>query len=746
MLRLLKYLKSYLPMILLAIALLFIQANCDLALPDYMSKIVNNGIQQNGIVNAVPQAIRQSEMDHLTLFMTAADKTRVLSDYTLIDKSSPEYSKYVLQYPALANQPVYVLNSVPQAEIDSLNPLMGKAFLAVSGVEKLAANPTQAAAAAKTFGFDLSKLPQGTDVFTLLAKIPEAQRAQMSAAMDKQFAALGESMIVQTAVGLVKQEYTALGMNTGQLQSSYILNTGMIMLLLSLLSVACTVSVGYLSARTAAGLSRDLRKKVFKKVESFSGNEFDKFSTASLITRSTNDITQIQMVTILMIRMVFYAPIMGVGGIIRAVSKDTSMWWIIAVAVGMLITIVSIVFTISLPKFKVIQNLIDRLNLVTRENLSGMMVIRAFNMQQFEEKRFDKANRDLTDTSLFVNRVMVVMMPAMMLIMNGVTLLIIWIGAHQVALSHMQVGDMMAFLQYAIQIVFSFLMLSFMFIIIPRAQVSANRIADVLETEPVIQDPPMPKPFEEPFKGVIEFRDVSFRYPGAEENVLNDITFTAKPGQTTAFIGSTGSGKSTLVNLIPRFYDVTAGAILLDGTDIRQVTQHNLRDKVGYVPQKSSLFSGTIDSNLRYADENASNERIQEATEIAQATEFISTAPEGMESSIAQGGGNVSGGQKQRLSIARALVKQAPIYIFDDSFSALDFKTDSALRRALKDKTGSSTLLIVTQRISTVMNAEQIIVLDEGRIVGKGNHYELMKTCETYREIALSQLSMEELA
>jgi ATP-binding cassette subfamily B protein len=736
-------------MILLAIVLLFIQANCDLALPDYMSKIVNNGIQQNGVINAVPQAIRQSEMDHLTLFMPTADKTRVLGDYTLVDKSSPDYSKYVQHYPVLANQPIYVLQSVSQAEIISLNPVMGKAFLAVSGLEKMIANPTAAAAAAeaaKTFGFDLSKLPPGTDIFALLAKLPEMQRAQMTTAMDKQFAALGNNLIIQSAVGLVKQEYAALGMNTGQLQSSYILNTGMIMLLLSLLSVACTVSVGYLSARTAAGLSRDLRKKVFKKVESFSGNEFDKFSTASLITRSTNDITQIQMVTIMMIRMVFYAPIMGVGGIIRAVGKDTSMWWIIAVAVGMLITIVSIVFTISLPKFKIIQNLIDRLNLVTRENLSGMMVIRAFNMQQFEEKRFDKANRDLTDTSLFVNRVMVVMMPAMMLIMNGLTLLIIWIGAHQVAQSHMQVGDMMAFLQYAMQIVFSFLMLSFMFIIIPRAQVSASRIADVLETEPVIQDPPTPKSFEEPFKGVIEFRDVSFRYPGAEENVLNDITFTAKPGQTTAFIGSTGSGKSTLVNLIPRFYDVTSGSVLLDGTDIRQVTQHDLRDKVGYVPQKSSLFSGTIDSNLRYADENASDERIQEAADIAQATEFITTAPEGMESSIAQGGSNVSGGQKQRLSIARALVKQAPIYIFDDSFSALDFKTDSALRRALKDKTGSSTLLIVTQRISTVMNAEQIIVLDDGRIVGKGNHYELMKTCETYREIALSQLSLEELA
>ena len=736
-------------MILLAIALLFIQANCDLALPDYMSKIVDNGIQQNGIINAVPLAVRQSEMDHLVLFMTPADKTRLLNDYTLIDKNSSDYAIVVQQYPALASQPVYILNAVSQAEIDSLNPLMGKALLAVSALEKMMSNPTQAAstaAAAKTFGFDLSKLPAGTDIFTLLAKLPEAQRAQMSAAMDKQFAVLGDSMIIQTAVGSVKQEYTALGMNTAQLQSSYILHMGVLMLLLSLLSVACTVSVGYLSARTAAGLARDLRKKVFKKVESFSGNEFDKFSTASLITRSTNDITQIQMVTIMMIRMVFYAPIMGVGGIIRAIGKDSSMWWIIAVAVGILITIVSIVFTISLPKFKIIQNLIDRLNLVTRENLSGMMVIRAFNMQQFEENRFDKANHDLTDTSLFVNRVMVVMMPAMMLIMNGVTLLIIWIGAHQVAQAHMQVGDMMAFLQYAIQIVFSFLMLSFMFIIIPRASVSAGRIADVLETEPVIQDPPEPKHFVEPFKGVIEFRDVGFRYPGAEENVLNEITFTAKPGQTTAFIGSTGSGKSTLVNLIPRFYDVTSGSVLLDGTDIRQVTQHDLRDKVGYVPQKSSLFSGTIDSNLRYADENASDERIQEAADIAQATEFISTVPDGMESSIAQGGSNVSGGQKQRLSIARALIKQAPIYIFDDSFSALDFKTDSALRRALKDKTGSSTLLIVTQRISTVLTAEQIIVLDEGRIVGKGNHNELMQTCETYREIALSQLSMEELA
>jgi ATP-binding cassette subfamily B protein len=560
---------------------------------------------------------------------------------------------------------------------------------------------------------------------------------------------MGDSMITQMAVGAVKAEYAALGMDTGRLQSNYIIRTGALMLLLSLLSGACTVAVSFLSARTAAGLARDLRRYIFTKVESFSSTEFDRFSTASLITRSTNDVTQIQMVVIMMIRMVFYAPIIGIGGVIRAMGKNPTMWWIIAMAVAVLLSLVLIVYSISVPKFKSIQGLIDRLNLVMRENLSGMMVIRAFNRQEFEQNRFDKANRDLTGTMLFVNRVMVVMMPVMMLVMNGLSLLIIWTGAHQVAQASMQVGDMMAFLQYTMQIVFAFLMLTMMFIFLPRASVSAGRIADVLETEPVIVDPtptlalPRLQKTQTGEGSTVEFRNVSFRYPGAEKDVLHDISFVARPGQTTAFIGSTGSGKSTIVSLIPRFYDVTEGSILVGGTDIRQVTQHDLRDKIGYVPQKGTLFSGTIESNLRYADENASDDALKEAADIAQATEFIAAAPEGFAAEIAQGGANVSGGQKQRLAIARALVKKPPIYIFDDSFSAVDFKTEAALRRALKEKTAASTLLMVTQRVSTIKNAEQIIVLDEGRIVGKGTHQELMDNCDIYREIALSQLGSE---
>ncbi len=746
MLRLLKFLKPYLPMILIAIILLFVQANCDLALPDYMSKIVNTGIQQGGVENAVPQAIRQSQMDKVTLFLSDTDRNSVLESYTLVDQKSGDYPTLVQTYPDLAKEPIYVLNQASRDKINELNPILAKGLLAVSGIEQVMSDPAKAAAMAKTSGFDLSRLPKGMDLFTVLKMLPAAQRSQISAAIEKQFASLGDSMVNQAAIQVVKTEYQALGMDTSRLQSNYILMTGGIMLLITLLSAACTITVGYLSARTAAGTSRDMRRAVFQKVESFSNTEFDRFSTASLITRTTNDITQIQMVVIMMMRMVFYAPIMGVGGIIRAIGKDSSMWWIIAVAVAMLISLVVIVFSVSLPKFKIIQSLVDRLNLVTRENLSGMMVIRAFNMQPFEERRFDKANQDLTAVSLFVNRVMVTMFPVMMLIMNGLSLLIIWIGAHQVAEAHMQVGDMMAFLQYAMQIVFSFLMMSFMFIILPRASVSGNRIAEVLATDPVIRDARQPSRFPASFRGAIEFRNVSFRYPGAEEDVLRDISFIARPGQTTAFIGSTGSGKSTVVNLIPRFYDVTGGSILVDGTDIRSVSQHDLRDKIGYVPQKSVLFSGTIESNLRYADENASDEDLLEAAEISQAQEFIVSKPEGMEAEISQGGSNVSGGQKQRLSIARALVKRAPIYIFDDSFSALDFKTDAALRQALKNKTAESTLLIVTQRVSTIKNADQIIVLDEGRVVGKGTHQELMVGCDTYREIALSQLSMEELS
>ncbi len=745
MLRLFKYLKPYTLPILISIVLLFVQANADLALPDYLSRIVNNGIQQGGVENAVPQAIRQSEMDKLLLFVTPDEKNSILVDYTLIDEKSADFEQQLSIYPALADQPIYVLNPVDKAEIDRLNPILARALLVVSSLEKILADPAQAAAMGQSLGFDLTRLPPGTDLFEMLGKLPADQLSKITTAINTKFASLGDAMITQAAVTAVKAEYTALGMETGKLQSDYITHTGVLMLLVTLLSVICTVIVSFLSARIGSGLARDLRRNVFQRVESFSSTEFDRFSTASLITRTTNDITQVQMVVIMMLRMVIYAPIIGVGGVIRALSKTASMWWLIALAVIVLLGLILVVFSIALPKFKSIQGLIDRLNLVTRENLSGMMVIRAFNMQPFEEERFDKANRNLTGTMLFISRVMVVMMPLMMFIMNGLSLLIIWVGAHEVAQAQMQVGDMMAFMQYAMQIMFAFLMLAMMFIFLPRAAVSADRIADVLETDPVIRDPQEPIKFPEPFKGTVEFRDVSFRYPGAEEDVLHDISFTAQPGQTTAFIGTTGSGKSTIISLIPRFYEVSDGSILVDGVDIRQVTQHDLRDRIGYVPQKSSLFSGTIESNLRYADDHATDKVIKLAADIAQATEFIAENPEGLKTEIAQGGANISGGQKQRLSIARALVKQAPIYIFDDSFSALDFKTDSALRRALKEHTSHSTLFIVTQRIATIKNAEQIIVLDEGRIIGKGTHQELMKSSEVYREIALSQLSQEEL-
>jgi ATP-binding cassette subfamily B protein len=745
MLRLMRYLKPYLLLIIIAVALLFVQANADLALPDYMSKIVNNGIQQGGVENAVPQAIRQSEMERLLLFMNADDRALVLENYRLADSASADYAALVEMYPRLDEEPVYVLETDDKTVIESLNLVMGKALLVVSSLESLASDPEMAAAMGQSLGFDLSQLPPGMDLFTLLGNLPPAQVDAITAAINERFATLGDSMITQMAVGAVKNEYAALGMDTEKLQSEYILRVGGSMILLTLLSVACTITVGFLSARTAAGVARDLRRDVFRKVESFSSAEFDKFSTASLITRSTNDVTQIQMVIVMMIRMIIYAPIIGVGGVIRALGKSPNMWWIIALAVVILLGLIITVFSIALPKFKAIQNLIDRLNLVMRENLTGMMVIRAFNMQEFEEKRFDKANEDLTAISLFINRVMVVMMPVMMFIMNGVSLVIIWVGAHQVAEAQMQVGDMMAFLQYAMQILFAFLMMSFMFIMLPRASVSAGRIADVLETDISIRDAETAHRFAEPFRGQVEFRNVSFRYPSAMEDVIHDISFVARPGETTALIGSTGAGKSTIVSLIPRFYDVTEGTILLDGTDIREVSQQDLREKIGYVPQKGTLFSGTIESNLKYADENATEEQLREAADIAQASEFIFSSEAGLKGEIAQGGANISGGQKQRLAIARALVKKPPIYIFDDSFSALDYRTDAALRKALKEKTAGATVLIVSQRVATIMNAEQIIVLHEGKIVGKGKHRELMETCDVYRDIALSQIGQEAL-
>ncbi len=727
MMRLRKFLKPYLLLILVTIVLLFIQANAELALPDYMSKIVNVGIQQGGVENAVAEAVRESQMNKLLIFMSPEDETLVLSSYTLVDQNSTDYQQYLEIYPALADEPIYVLNEVDQKVIEELNPVMGQAWVVVSGIEQMMADPENAPAMGAELDFDPSRIPPGMDVFTLLGQMSTNQLSQMTSTIDEMSATLGDSMINQMAVGAVKAEYEALGMDTSKLQSQYIWQTGGQMLLISLLGGICTVAVGYLAAKTAAGTARDIRQSVFRKVESFSSAAFDKFSTASLITRSTNDVTQIQTVIFMMMRMVVYAPIIGIGGIIRAIEKSASMWWIIALAVVILLSLIMIVFTVALPKFKIIQSLIDRLNLVTRENLSGMLVIRAFNKQTDEEKRFEGANRDLADTSLFVARVMVTMMPLMMLLMNGLSLAIIWVGAQQVAEAQMQVGDMMAFLQYAMQIVFAFLMMSMMFIFLPRAAVSGTRIADVLETETIIKDPPTPKSFPAPFKGQIKFNNVSFRYPGALDDVLHNLEFTAEPGQLTAFIGSTGCGKSTVVNLIPRFYDITSGSISLDGVDIRDVQQSELRDKIGYVPQKGMLFSGTIESNLRYADKNASSDMLKEAADIAQASEFIFSKPEGLSSEISQGGTNVSGGQRQRLAIARALVKRPPIYIFDDSFSALDFKTDSALRRALKEKTSDSTVLIVTQRVATVKNADQIIVLDEGRVVGRGKHHDLME-------------------
>ncbi|MBN2045384.1 MAG: ABC transporter ATP-binding protein [Anaerolineales bacterium] len=749
MLRLIRYLKPYFWLFVIAVVLLFGQANADLALPDYMSRIVNNGIQQSGIEKAVPEAMRASTLDKLNLFLSEDETRLVEENYTLVEKDSPDYQDYVERYPILAEEPVYVLNQIDQETSDQLNAGLAQDLIIVSLLTRITEDPaaleqmqTLAPEMAEGFG----QLPPGMDIFQALAIMPEAQLAQLTAGFDQQFASLDANMLTQIGIEAVKAEYEAIGMDLEKLRSSYILRTGAIMLLISLAGGAATIAVSYLGARVAAGVARDLRRDLFAHVESFSAAEFNKFSTASLITRSTNDITQVQTVTFMVMRMVIYAPILGVGAVIRAMGKGAEMSWIIAAAVMAILTLIAIVFVISLPKFKIIQDLIDRLNLVTRENLSGMMVIRAFNKQAFEEDRFDKANLDLTRVSLFVTRVMVTLMPVMMLVMNGLTVLILWVGAHQVAEANMQVGDMMAFLQYAMQIVFSFLMMTMMFIFLPRASISGARIADVLETEVEIKDPKEPKQFAAPFKGEIEFRDVGFKYPGAEDYVVCDLNFTAQPGKTTAIIGSTGCGKSTVINLIPRFYDVSSGAILIDGIDIRQVKQSDLRAKIGYVPQRGVLFSGTIESNLRYADEEAPEEDLIEAVEIAQAGEFVFGGEKGLQAEISQGGANVSGGQKQRLAIARALVKRPPIFIFDDSFSALDFKTDATLRKTLKEKTGNSTVLIVTQRVATVKNADQILVLDEGRIVGKGRHQDLMKTCSTYQEIARSQLSEEELS
>ncbi|WP_243526195.1 ABC transporter ATP-binding protein [Bacillus pseudomycoides] len=745
MLKIIKHLKPFTASIIAVICLLSIQAVCDLSLPDYMSKIVNVGIQQKGVENAVPDVIRKSELDKLKLFMNENEKKKVDDNYVLLDKnnlSQSELKNDLKDYPQLDKEPLYKLHTEDKNILNDLNDIFGKPMLITQGIEKGGSSAFTAPGDNKT----PAKLPPNTDPFAVIAKLPQDQIDAMKEKADEKFKNMPGSMVTQSAVSFIENEYKKIGINTDKLQSNYILTSGGKMLLLSLVSMVATVIVSLLAAKVAAGLGRDLRKKVFRKVTSFSNAEFDKFSTASLITRSTNDIQQVQTLMVMLLRIVFYAPILGIGGIIKVLTTDLSMGWIIAVAVIAILSLVIGLFSIAIPKFKSIQKLVDKINLITRESLTGMLVIRAFNNQKHEEKKFEKGNQDLTKTNLFVSRLMSFMMPMMMFIMNAVTVLIIWVGSHQVDMGHMQVGDMMAFMQYTMQIIMAFLMISMVSIMVPRASVSAQRIAEVLDTDATIRDTVEPKTFASDKKGYVEFKNVSFRYPGAEEDVLSNITFTAKPGETTAFIGSTGSGKSTLINLIPRFYDVTSGQILIDGTDIREVSQKELREKIGYVPQKGVLFSGTIESNLKYGKKEATEEELATAAEIAQAMEFINAKPESFRAEISQGGTNVSGGQKQRLSIARALTKKSEIFIFDDSFSALDFKTDAALRRALNNEIAGSTLLLVAQRISTIMNADKIIVLDEGKIVGTGTHEELMENCEVYKQIALSQLSREELS
>jgi ATP-binding cassette subfamily B protein len=740
--RLSKYLKPFTIGLIVSIALLFGQAMSDLNLPNYMSEIVNIGIQQNGIEHAAPDAISENGMKLMTTFMTSDEKQKVEAGYSLVsnmDKNSAGKT-YLSIYPK-AGQKLYIKNDLDKTATKDIDDVFGIASgTFISVVKDLAAKSGgKISMTTSADSFDITKVYQ---IQPMLGMIPAST---IKTAHDK-VVSNDSIMLKQSGIAIAKAFYTELDYDLGKMQTDYILRIGLLMLLIALLGGVATILVGLYSSKIATGVARNLRKDLFSKVESFSNNEFDKFSTASLITRNTNDVTQIQMLLMIGIRILCYAPIMAVGGIIMALNKSTSMSWIIFVAVLTLLGLIAVVMTIALPKFKIIQKLIDRLNLVARENLSGLMVIRAFGTQQHEKNRFDVANKDLTKTMLFVSRVMVFMMPAMMLIMNGVTLLVVWVGAHQIADSTMQVGDMMAFMQYAMQIIMSFLMISMMFIFIPRAAVSAERIADVLETEVSIKNPVSPKSFDLSKKGVLEFENVCFRYNGADEDALSEITFKASPGQTTAIIGSTGSGKSTIAKLSLRFYDVSKGRILVDGVDVRDVNLEALRDKIGYVPQKGVLLSGTIDFNLKYGKRDATDAEIAEVAKVAQATDFIEEKPEGYESTIAQGGGNVSGGQKQRLSIARALIKKPEILIFDDSFSALDFKTDSNLRKALKEHTGDSTVIIVAQRVSTIMNAEQIIVLDNGKMIGIGTHRELLKSCPEYYEIASSQLSEEELA
>ena len=703
----------------LIIALLFLQAYCDLSLPDYTSKIVNIGIQQKGIEDGVPEKIRKTSMDGLELFMSQEDISQLETAYT-------------------EDGELYVLKDIDKDTRASLNEILGKPMLMLGGLtmENEASGEMLAQMG----------IPEGADPVEAVAQMPEDARAQMTESMGEKFRDMPDSMITQAAVSYVQAEYEALGEDIDELQMKYIGEAGLKMILMALLIMAASISVVFLSAKVAASLGHDIRGDIYRKVIGFSSNEYNKFSTASLITRSTNDVQQVQMTMAMMFRIVLYAPIIGIGGVLRVLETDSSMTWILGVGVVLILVIIGLLFSIAMPRFTKLQTLIDRLNLVTREILTGIPVIRAFSREKHEEDRFEDANKVLTKTNLFVNRCMTFMMPSMMLIMNGISVLIVYNGSYAVDAGNMQVGDMMAFIQYAMQIIMAFLMITAMSIMLPRANVAAMRIVEILETENSLKEPEAPVHPSEEIKGTVEFDHVSFAYPDAGENVLTDISFKAEKGQTLAVIGSTGSGKSSLINLIPRFYDVIQGCVKVDGVDVRSMSQKELRDRLGYVPQKGVLFSGTIDSNIRYGKTDISEEQVKKAAMVAQAQDFIEEKPHGYESPVAQGGTNVSGGQKQRLSIARAVAKDPEIFIFDDSFSALDFKTDKALRKALKEHTKNATTIIVAQRISTILNADQILVLDDGKMAGLGTHRELMKNCEVYRQIAMSQLSEEELA